>query len=109
MKEEILPDDEIAAAVAKLPGWTRKGNELEKTFLFANFREAFAFMTRVAFEAEAMDHHPDWNNCYREVTVRLSTHHAGNRITTKDVTLAAKIEACFMERVRREKGPEKGT
>lgn len=99
--EEILSNEAIAAAVEKLPGWCRSGDQLEKTYLFANFREAFAFMTRVAFEAEAMDHHPDWNNCYRELTIRLSTHHAGGKITSKDVTLAAKIEACFVKRTEK--------
>ncbi|HEY3755875.1 MAG TPA: 4a-hydroxytetrahydrobiopterin dehydratase [Opitutaceae bacterium] len=93
-KEEILSDEAILTALQKLPGWTRAGDRLEKAFEFANFREAFAFMVRVAFEAEAMDHHPDWTNCYSDVTIRLSTHHAGNKITDKDVALAAKIEGC---------------
>lgn len=92
-KEEILADETIRTALQKLPGWSRSGDLIEKTFEFADFKAAFAFMVRVAFEAEAMNHHPDWTNCYSDVTIRLSTHHAGNKITDKDVALAGKIEA----------------
>jgi 4a-hydroxytetrahydrobiopterin dehydratase len=69
-----------------------EGEALTKSFKFASFREAFSFMTRVAFEAEAMDHHPDWTNVYNRVTVRLSTHDAGGRVTAKDLELARKIQ-----------------
>ena len=88
-----LTPAEIQAALAGLPGWALTDDALEKTFTFHGFREAFSFMTRVAFEAEAMDHHPDWSNVYRRVTVRLNTHDAGGKVTARDVELARRIQA----------------
>ena len=88
-----LTDPEIETALAGLPGWSRDGDALAKTFKFGGFREALSFMVRVGFEAEAMDHHPDWTNVYNRVVVRLNTHDAGGKVTAKDVALAAKIEA----------------
>lgn len=90
--DQALSDPEIVTALAGLPGWARRQDELVKSFEFPDFRRAFAFMVRVAFEAEALNHHPDWTNCYNEVVVRLSTHHAGGKITAKDVELARRIE-----------------
>ena len=84
---------EIATALAALPGWAREGDALAKTFKFGSFREAMSFMVRVSFEAEAMDHHPDWTNVYNRVVVRLNTHDAGGKVTAKDVELAGKIQA----------------
>ena len=72
--------------------WTNDNNILYKKFEFKNFSEAFAFMTRVAIEAEKMDHHPKWTNVYNKVEIWLSTHDAGNIITDKDTKLAAKID-----------------
>ena len=83
---------EIATALAALPGWAREGDALAKTFKFGNFREAMSFMVRVSFEAEAMDHHPDWTNVYNRVAIRLNTHDAGGKVTAKDVELARKIQ-----------------
>jgi 4a-hydroxytetrahydrobiopterin dehydratase len=73
--------------------WTEIDNKLYKKFQFKNFSEAFAFMTRVAIEAEKMDHHPLWTNVYNTVEIWLSTHDAGNSITDKDEKLAKKIDA----------------
>jgi len=87
-----LTPKKIQQALGTLKGWTREGDALAKTFQFGSFREAFSFMTRVAFEAEAMDHHPDWTNVYNRVSVRLNTHDAGGRITARDVELARKIQ-----------------
>ena len=87
-----LASAEIQQALARLPGWVHEGSALVKTFSFGSFREAFSFMTRVAFEAEALDHHPDWTNVYQRVTVRLSTHAAGGQVTAKDVELAGRIQ-----------------
>ncbi|MGH7996880.1 MAG: 4a-hydroxytetrahydrobiopterin dehydratase [Opitutaceae bacterium] len=87
-----LSDKEIETALAGLPGWARRGDRLEKTFEFADFRHAFSFMTRAAFAAEALNHHPDWSNSYNEVAVRLTTHHAGGKITAKDLELARGLE-----------------
>lgn len=71
--------------------WQEQDNQLTRDFQFADFSEAFAFMTRVALIAEKMDHHPWWSNVYNTVTIRLSTHDAGNTITDKDHKLAAAI------------------
>jgi 4a-hydroxytetrahydrobiopterin dehydratase len=84
---------EITAALATLPGWARDGDVLAKTFKFGSFREAMSFMVRAGFEAEAMDHHPDWTNVYDHVAIRLNTHDAGGKVTAKDVELAKKIQA----------------
>lgn len=73
--------------------WEEKNNTLYRKFQFKNFSEAFAFMTRVALEAEKMDHHPDWSNVYNTVEIRLSTHSAGDIVTDKDRKLAQKIDA----------------
>ena len=73
--------------------WSEKDNALYKKFEFADFSEAFAFMTRVAFAAEKMNHHPDWKNIYNTVEIWLNTHDAGDIITEKDVKLAEKINA----------------
>lgn len=73
-------------------GWEENDNKLYKKFSFKNFSEAFAFMTRVALEAEKMDHHPLWTNVYNTVEVWLSTHDAGDIVTEKDRKLAKKID-----------------
>jgi 4a-hydroxytetrahydrobiopterin dehydratase len=72
--------------------WEEKNNTLYRKFEFRNFSEAFAFMTRVALEAEKMDHHPDWSNVYNRVEISLSTHSAGDIVTEKDRKLAKKID-----------------
>ena len=73
--------------------WKEADNKLYKKFTFKNFSEAFAFMTRVALEAEKMDHHPLWTNVYNEVEIWLNTHSAGDTVTEKDKQLAKKIDA----------------
>ncbi len=75
---------------AKMP-WVIKDGKLRKEFAFNDFKEAFAFMTKVAEVAEAMDHHPDWSNSYKRVTIELMTHDAQG-ITDLDFELAEKIE-----------------
>ncbi len=92
MAQPLAPTD-ITTALAALPGWSWERDALAKTFKFGSFREAMSFMTRVAFEAEAMDHHPDWTNVYNRVAIRLNTHDAGGKVTAKDVDLAKKIQA----------------
>jgi len=72
--------------------WEQKDSSLYRQFKFANFSEAFAFMTRVALEAEKMNHHPKWTNVYNQVEIWLSTHDAGDIVTEKDRALAAKID-----------------
>jgi len=72
--------------------WTEENNRLKKTFEFKDFPEAFAFMTRVAFLAEAQGHHPNWSNVYNKVFIELCTHDKGNTVTQKDKTLAKAID-----------------
>lgn len=72
--------------------WKEENNKLYKKFQFKNFSEAFAFMTRVAIEAEKMNHHPEWKNVYNTVEIWLSTHDAGDIVTEKDRKLAARID-----------------
>lgn len=73
--------------------WQQQNNKLYKKFVFKNFSEAFAFMTRVAFLAEKMDHHPEWKNTYSDLEIWLYTHSAGDIVTEKDHKLAAAIDA----------------
>lgn len=72
--------------------WKEKNDQLSRSFKFKDFKEAFAFMTKVALIAEKMDHHPNWSNSYNTVEINLNTHDAGNKITDKDRKLAAEID-----------------
>lgn len=72
--------------------WKEEDNRLTKTFMFKDFNQAFAFMTRVALVAEKMDHHPFWTNVYNRVSFELSTHDAGDVVTDKDRALADAID-----------------
>jgi 4a-hydroxytetrahydrobiopterin dehydratase len=88
-----LKPREIAAALKNLPGWKKVRGEdaITRTFVFADFRRAFAFMTAAALVAEKMDHHPDWSNSYKTVVVKLTSHDAGG-ITERDVMLAKAMD-----------------
>ena len=82
------------ASMTKAPdGWATSadGKAIEKSFRFADFNEAFAFMTRVALHAEKVDHHPDWTNVWNRVDFRLTTHDSGG-VTDRDVKLAEAID-----------------
>lgn len=72
--------------------WKEENNRLTKTFTFRNFTEAFGFMTKVAIEAEKMNHHPTWTNTWNRVSFELCTHDAGNTVTDKDRRLATLID-----------------
>jgi 4a-hydroxytetrahydrobiopterin dehydratase len=87
-----LTTAEIEKALKELPGWRHEGETLIKEFRFGSFREAISFMVRVAFEAESLDHHPDWTNVYSRVVIRLCTHDSGSKVTGKDVELARRIQ-----------------
>lgn len=89
---EPLSADQVDAALARLRGWTRDGDRIVREVQFDDFRAAFAFLVRVAFEAEAMDHHPEIFNVYNTVRLTLSTHDAGNQVTETDLTLAERID-----------------
>lgn len=75
--------------------WKEENNQLKRSFQFANFIEAFGFMSKVALVAEKMNHHPNWSNVYNTVDIALCTHDAGNIITEKDRKLAAAIDKIF--------------
>jgi 4a-hydroxytetrahydrobiopterin dehydratase len=88
----LLTGDALTRAVAGLDGWTVRDGKLHKEYTFANFVEAFAFMSGAALCAERKNHHPEWSNVYRTVRVDLSTHDAGG-ITMWDVELAGDFDA----------------
>ncbi len=92
MAQERLDDAAVAAALAELPGWTREGDAIVTRYAAKGFPEAIAFVTRVGFLAEAIDHHPDLDIRWRWVRVLLTTHDAGG-LTAKDVRLAGEIAA----------------
>ncbi|HEX6914387.1 MAG TPA: 4a-hydroxytetrahydrobiopterin dehydratase [Chitinophagaceae bacterium] len=73
--------------------WQHLDNRLYRKFQFDDFSEAFAFMTRVAMEAERMNHHPEWKNTWNTVEIWLSTHDAGDVVTEKDEKLSRRIDA----------------
>ena len=75
--------------------WKEEDNALKASLKFENFVEAFGFMTKVAFYAEKMNHHPDWSNVYNTVNITLSTHDEGNKVTEKDRKLADKISEIY--------------
>ena len=87
----VLPDADVQAALAFLPGWGRLVNVIEKTFECPSFADAIAFVVRIGFLAEAANHHPDIDIRWRNVRVALSTHDAGG-ITAKDFALAGKAD-----------------
>jgi 4a-hydroxytetrahydrobiopterin dehydratase len=72
--------------------WQEKNNQLYRSFEFGDFKDAFAFMTKVALVAEKMNHHPYWINVYNKVEIYLSTHDAGNVVTERDHRLAKAID-----------------
>lgn len=89
-----LTEAEREAALADLPDWTlqREGKAVERKIDFADFNEAFGFMTRVALMADKADHHPEWFNVYNRVEITLTTHDAGG-LSTRDVEMAKAIDA----------------
>jgi 4a-hydroxytetrahydrobiopterin dehydratase len=88
-----LSGDARGRALARLHGWSDVSGRdaISKTFVFADFNEAFGFMARVALMAEKLDHHPEWFNVYKTVEVTLSTHDAGG-VTELDVKLAEAMD-----------------
>jgi 4a-hydroxytetrahydrobiopterin dehydratase len=72
--------------------WKEENNYLKRSFKFKDFPEAFAFMTKVAFIAEKLNHHPHWSNVYNEVEIMLNTHDEGDVVTDKDRQLAGEID-----------------
>ena len=88
---EKLSDSQIASKLLELPGWEYKNGSIIKSFTFKDFKEAFSTMTRIAFECEAQNHHPEWENVYNSLSIKLNTHDVGG-ITQNDFDLATSIE-----------------
>ncbi|WP_159470766.1 4a-hydroxytetrahydrobiopterin dehydratase [Dyadobacter sp. 3J3] len=75
--------------------WKEEDDKLKRTFVFKDFKSAFAFMIKVAAVADEMDHHPWWSNAYNKVNIELTTHDVANKVTEKDKNLANKIDMIF--------------
>jgi 4a-hydroxytetrahydrobiopterin dehydratase len=90
---EPLSQQELNSALSSLEGWSVSEGKLTRTFTFSDFREAAAFIVRLAFEAESLQHHPELYNVYNTVRISLSTHDAGDQITGKDIELAQAIDS----------------
>ena len=93
MAADKLTGKALEEAMANLQGWKPSGSHtaIAKSFKFADFNEAWGFMTRVAMAAEKADHHPEWSNVYNKVEITLSTHDSGG-VTGKDIDLAKFID-----------------
>lgn len=91
MAERLNDREALRPLFAK--GWREEGGRdaIVKTFVFADFSQAFGFMTRVALLAERMNHHPEWSNVWRKVTINLTTHDAGG-LSDLDVKMASAID-----------------
>jgi len=86
-----LTEAKIKEYLKDFPNWEYEDNAIHTSIEFENFKEVFATMTRIAFEAEEQQHHPEWSNVYNELSISLSTHDV-NGVTEKDFKLAASIE-----------------
>ena len=89
-----LNESQILEKLQDLPHWTFEDGRLHRKLEFKDFKSCFAFMTLIAFEAEAQQHHPDWYNVYNRLLIQLSTHDAGG-ITENDFTLAHTLEKLY--------------
>lgn len=88
----VLSDDEVREALAELPEWEQADGRIGREYVLGNFRDAVALVVRIAFEAEAVNHHPDIDVRYNRVRLALSTHSEGG-VTAKDVELARTVES----------------
>jgi 4a-hydroxytetrahydrobiopterin dehydratase len=77
--------------------WKEEHHKLKRSFEFKDFVEAFTFMTKVAFAAEKMGHHPNWSNSYNKIEIELFTHDANDQVTEKDHKLSKAIDAIFQK------------
>ncbi|MPY92821.1 MAG: 4a-hydroxytetrahydrobiopterin dehydratase [Acidimicrobiia bacterium] len=92
IERRALTEDELAAALRELPAWEVQDGKLHRELGFADFSEAWGFMSRAALVAEKLDHHPDWSNVWATVVIDLSTHDLGG-IGTLDVEFAHRVDA----------------
>lgn len=91
VRDEVLADGALAAALAERPTWSVVGGKLHRELVFRDFPQAFAFMAQVALAAEKLDHHPDWSNSWNEVVVDI-TNHASGGLTERCFRLAAAVD-----------------
>ena len=91
MSTKKLSSEEINTKLQSLNGWKFMNEGIEKDYVFKDFNQAFAFLTRIAMLSEKMDHHAEWSGVYNKVHIRLSTHDSGG-VTEKDTTMANTIE-----------------
>ncbi len=89
---KALTEKEINERLNDFAGWEYQDNAIHTSLEFDNFKDAFSVMTRIAFEAEKMQHHPDWSNVYNTLNISLSTHDADG-VTEKDFKLAKIIDS----------------
>ena len=94
MKPYLLQDRELKELISKIPGWEVQSEYIKREFNFQNFIEAFSFMTKVALICEKYNHHPNWENVYSKVVIKLSTHDLGG-ISNLDEKLASEINVVF--------------
>ncbi len=94
MEPYLLREGELNELVVKIPGWDIESKQIQREFNFPNFIQAFSFMTKVALICEKYNHHPNWENVYSKVIIRLNTHDLGG-ITNLDQTLASEINKIF--------------
>ncbi len=94
-----LTNIQINESLAKLPGWTFAEDKLSREYRFESFTEAMGFIAEMAFACEKANHHPELFNVYSRVEIGLTTHDAGNKVTQKDVDLAAELEKIANKRV----------
>lgn len=92
MAAVALSTSELKSLLLNLPDWALAEGKLLRQFTFADFSEAFGFMTRVALAAEHLGHHPEWSNVWNQVRISLTTHDIGG-LSTLDVELARRIDA----------------
>jgi 4a-hydroxytetrahydrobiopterin dehydratase len=93
-----LTDAELEAGLKTLPGWSRDGNAISKTYSFKDYYQTMAFVNAAAWVAHGMDHHPDMLVSYSRCRVSYSTHDAGG-VTARDFEAAQRVEAVFEQRV----------
>lgn len=89
---EKLTENQITEQLKKLKGWSYENGSLTKSYTFKDFKDTFSIMTRIAFECETQNHHPEWENVYNSLTIKLNTHDVGG-ITQNDFDLAITIES----------------
>lgn len=95
MPAEALTKDELSQQLKMLPEWTFENDALMRTIAVGDFREAMQLILAIGFEAEALQHHPELTNVYNRVSIRLTTHDAGDKVTALDIALAQAIDALF--------------